>query len=71
MAHGKQNIIYRVCVSSSNSVGKTYEVVGKFFTEKKAYAFLKDYTKTHREVMSAYIDKVVSFRNNKRQDWED
>lgn len=67
MAHGTTKC-YLVYVSED---GKNYTRVFKTYKEKEAYQFRRDYSIKHPEIVSLYIDKVETFKNNKRKDWEE
>lgn len=68
MAHG-QKAKFIIMVSESNEVGKEYYKIGEEHNEKTAYEVLRKYTKEHPEVASAYVERIISFKNNKRKDW--
>lgn len=70
MSHGEK-AKFIVMVSNSNGAGKEYHKVGEFYSEKCAYEFLRDFTRTNSYVQSAYVERVVSFKNNKRKQWEE
>lgn len=70
MAHGQQ-VKFVIMVSESNEVGKTYYKIGEEHKESTAYEVLRKYTKEHPEVASAYVERRVTLKNNKRKDWED